>query len=141
MSFRKKFAMAALSASLLSACTSTNQVNTQLTETWIGLPAKEFFLKHGMPIAEFKVDETTTMYKWSSGVETMQQIGFANTTYNGNQIGNTMTLNSNTTYTGGGEWRFECQAQITAVNGAITDIKLKDSFGKWRLSRCDEIFN
>ena len=34
-----------------------------------------------------------------------------------------------------------CDADITAINGQIVQIKLMDSIGRWRLSRCDEVFN
>lgn len=34
-----------------------------------------------------------------------------------------------------------CDADITTVEGQIVQIKIMDSIGRWRLSRCDEVFN
>ena len=99
---------------LLTGCvTSTETVVSDVYKRWLGMPVNNFFLNYGSPHSTFEVDEKTKMYKWTGGF----------------------------TRSAGGQIQLSCEGEITAVDGRIVGIRLTDSIGRWRMSRCDEVFN
>lgn len=110
----------------LSGCLKTT--STVLDETWAkwrGQKVEDFFLKYGAPQGSFEASDGRATYKWvgGSGSDTvvMPQMGEAGS----------YAFNVN----------YSCVIDIVTKNGLITDMKMTDTEGKWRLSRCDEVLN
>jgi len=110
----------------LSGCLKTT--STVLDETWAewrGQKVENFFLRYGAPQASFEASEGRATYKWIGGAESG--------TYVMPQMGTTGSYAVNINY--------QCVIDIVTKDGLITKMKMSDTEGEWRLSRCDEVLN
>jgi hypothetical protein len=122
----------------LPGCTSTEQANSALHARYIGTPSDDFFIQHGPPIAEHRLNDGRMMYLWTSGRSTVHLPG--TTTGTITSIGNTAWWNG--IVTPGTDINIECQVRIiVGTSGKIVQIlSHRDSIGWWEMSHCHEVF-
>jgi len=123
---------------LLSGCTTTNQAMLRVNNSFAGKNIDEFVLQHGVPYKKHQLNSGDFIYVWNSGVISYQMPATTNLSGTVSPYGYTGTA---TTY-GGGALNVFCEVQIhTAQDGMIRSIQaVRDTIGKWTLSRCSELF-
>jgi hypothetical protein len=123
---------------ILAACTTTEDANQGLSMRYQGSSADNFFLAHGPPVSQYRLNSGKRLYIWSENPSVYRTPGTSNTTVN--VIGNTAFATTRTTP--GSTIVVQCQVKIqTSSKGIIEKIQAHgDTIGKWELSRCAEIF-
>jgi hypothetical protein len=159
-----------LAALALAGCQTTQQAQQELGSRWIGRHVDEFFTQNGAPVSSFALQTGGTIYQWTGGNETRQEVvrnpaaanagpGWSRTTGTSNTVlsGNTATTTSTSTTVGfnpaglvaaltGPTVRtinYGCDAEIaTNAQGIIQNIRLaRDTTGMGlNMSRCAEVF-
>jgi hypothetical protein len=124
---------------ILSGCTTTAQGINRANSRFVGRNMDDFVKEYGMPIREFKLNDGSKVYRWSSEVLTYGLP--SSTTFQATQSDSGLISGTSQTY-GGGSINVFCEVDIfTTSDGTITAIKpVRDTLGKWTTSRCAEIF-
>lgn len=123
----------------LVGCASTEQIGGDINTLWQHQHVDTFFQQYGPPATQYKMAGDGTIFTWQSNV-----LGYtmpSHTTFNAN-VSSYGTVTGNAFETGGGSITVFCKLQLTASDdGLIKQVKIqRDTMGKWRLSRCSEIF-
>ncbi len=128
-----------LCAALLTACVSTQSVIDGFYPLWVNRDFDEFVLTYGVPYSSFKLQSGSTLYKWSSGVDTVSMPVTTNGTVYNTGYG---TANY-TSYSSGGSINMVCEMDILVdESNKIQSIKItRDSIGAWVTSRCSEVLD
>lgn len=122
---------------IFSGCVSTQSVIDGFYPLWVDRNFDEFVLTYGAPYSSFKLQSGSTLYKWSSGVDTVSMPVTTNGTVYNTGYG---TANY-TSYSSGGSINMVCEMDILVdESNKIQSIKItKDSTGAWVTSRCSEV--
>jgi hypothetical protein len=117
---------------LISSCVTTKDAINNFNKHWVGKNFDSFVKQNGMPYRKFQMNNGDIAYLWRSSGTQIVLPKSSSTTF----VGNT----ANTQYYGN-NISLICIAQITASKkGVIKSILiLKDTLGKWKVSRCTEI--
>lgn len=128
-----------LGALFLVSCVSTQSVIDGFTPLWVNRNFDEFVLEYGAPYSEFKLQSGSTLYKWSSGITSVNMpVTTHGTVYNSGY-----GTSNFTSYTSGGAINMVCEMDILVnEQNNIQSIKItKDSIGVWVTSRCSEVLD
>lgn len=131
----RKMAAICLAFSALQACQSTSEVAQATRSQWIGKHADEFFRQHGAPVSEFPTADGGKLYRWTGG----HGQTYLPSSASGNVSGSgqvSLTVDSPATI------NYQCALQIDAgPDRTIRNMQIMgDTIGRWRLSRCSEVF-
>jgi hypothetical protein len=124
---------------IFTGCTTTEQGLNKANSQFVGRNMDDFVREYGMPYREFKLNDGSKLYRWSSGV---LSYGIpSSTTFQATQGTYGQITGTSQTH-GGGSIDVSCEVDIhTTSDGTITAIKpVRDTLGKWTTSRCAEIF-
>ncbi len=99
----------------------------------------KFVMDHGAPYSAYKMDNGSTIYQWSSGIDS---VSIPQTVSHSGYVSPYGTISGTSTVHGGGSMRLECALKIvTDKRKVISQINIvKDTIGRWETSRCHEIF-
>lgn len=117
---------------LLSACTSTQQVHTQLQNRYLGQDFKAFVAAEGTPVSQNKLPDGGIRYVWAGSREVVVPPRTERSV-----VGNSVMPY----YIGGGTLTLNCELDIrTDARDVIRDIRiLKDTDGQWTTSACSRV--
>ena len=123
---------------ILSACTTTKEIQNNLRVSWVGKNTDQFFIRYGIPTNSIKLNNGDSLF----GYNNSESVTIPSTTTTNAVSGPSGQIAVYSTTTPSSEIASECNLQITASpNGIIKNIEIrKDSLGLWKLSRCDEVF-
>lgn len=121
----------------MSGCASTQEAMDRARSKYVGENIDQFVLENGIPYRKHQLNNGDFIYLWNSGVISYKLP--ATTSYSG--TASPYGFSGTSTTTGGGSLNVYCEVQIhTQENGQILSIKpVRDTIGKWRISRCIEI--
>lgn len=124
----------------LCGCTSTKTVMSRVNAQYIGRDFDEFVLKHGIPGEKYEMKNGDTIYNWTSEVYSVRTP--ATTSLNGYKSSLTGQYYGTAITHGGYTTEYFCKLRIqVSADGKIVSIRaLKDTWGKWAMSRCSECF-
>ncbi len=126
-------------AVLLSSCSTTSSTLPALNRAYAGKNSDDFFVRHGSPASEYKLNSGGKIYKWNSSLVSYNIP--ATTTHTGN-VGPYGNYYGTSTTSGGGSLDVYTILRIkTDPADRIRSIEIeKDTIGKWTLSRFSELF-
>lgn len=121
--------MVFLSLLALASCTSTAQVQSDVSSRWIGQPLDAFVVKHGVPQATFEMADGRTVVEWSD-VHGIAKTGAP-----------AQTLIGLGTPVQGGSYQLTCKIRfVISRSGTIEKASIVgDTIGRWNTSRCAEV--
>ena len=124
---------------LLVGCTTTQQAVDDIADRWYGQPVNTFVRTYGIPTNKFEMEDGFTVYEWGDS-DQMQLPPSTSTSTNYDVI--TDTYVSTTVTQPGNTLNLVCVLQIVVDSeGRMSDFTiLKDSWGYWEISRCNEIY-
>ena len=125
--------------SLLTGCTTTQQAVDAIADRWYGQPVSAFVRTYGIPSSTFVMDDGFTVYEWGDS-DRVQLPPSTSTSTNYDVWTNTYV--STTVTEPGGSLDLVCVLQIVADSqGRMSEFTiLRDTWGRWEISRCNEIY-
>ena len=124
---------------LLAGCVSTQSVIDGFSPLWVNRSFDEFVMEYGAPYSSFQLQSGSTLYKWSSGVSSINMP----ITTNGTVYNNGYGASNFTAYTSAGAIDMVCEMDLLVdEQNNIQSIKItRDSIGMWVTSRCSEVLD
>jgi len=127
---------AALSASLLQGCSTTNDAMTRMSY-YFDRSADDFFRNNGMPTQAYKFENGDKVYRWTSAARSVHMPAF--TTFSGNVDSLGQAYGAAQTV-GGYTASLSCVIDIhtNSQNKITRMVPVVDTWGAWETSRCNE---
>jgi hypothetical protein len=121
------------------ACTSSEDAVRSLNSKWVGRSVDEFVAQYGFPSGQYMLQDGGSILAWGSHNSFEMP---SSTTTTGNFNANTGYFTSTTTNSGGGSVPVDCDLQLTVgPDRIIRSFRvMRDTWGVWQTSRCNEIF-
>jgi len=125
---------------LLAACATTQSTADRISAKYGGQHIDQFFFVYGPPVQRYTMSNGDTFYTWHSAGTITVHIP-ASYDYQGS-VGPGEQVYGTATQTGGGTLEAYCEVRfLTAPDGTIKRVEMRDSLGLWQDSRCAEVLH
>jgi hypothetical protein len=137
-SFKKGLMLGLIAlVSLISGCTTTSDAMNKIGY-YKNKNADDFFIRNGMPMQAFQLQNGQKIYRWSSTSASVFMPAI--TTYSGS-TGPMGNISGSSFTQGGYTANLQCliDIQVDEKNIIIGINAVKDTWGAWQTSRCNEV--
>jgi hypothetical protein len=123
----------------ITACTTSQMAIQSLGDRYGDKHLDAFVLDYGAPHSAYEMQDGSVVYDWSSGIDSVSIPKTVEHTGSINKFG---FYSGTSTVHGGGAMKLVCALKIiTDKDKLVSQIRIvRDTWGHWETSRCNEIF-